>query len=110
MKNTPEIDWVDEGTEYEVLSTIFARRKTLSETKVEFAERAIQSGKHIIYRYFKDHGEKIILKLQKFVSNMNCRTKSPRDVISIELSSILYDRPFMKNTKAKFKIGDRVRI
>ena len=57
----------------------------MSETKAAFAERAIQSLKHIIYRYIEDHGEKIVPKLQQFVSTLNCRKnrsigKSPRDV------------------------------
>ena len=46
---------------------------TMSETKAAFAERAIQSLKHIIYRYIEDHGEKFINKLPQFVSTMNCR-------------------------------------
>ena len=32
----------------------------MSETKAAFAERAIQSLKHIIYRYIGDHGEKFV--------------------------------------------------
>ena len=46
---------------------------TMSETKAAFAERAIQSLKHIIYRYIEDHGEKFVPKLQQFVSTLNCR-------------------------------------
>ena len=52
----------------EELSTSFARKKnievysTMSETKAAFAERAIQSLKHIIYRYIEDHREKFIHK------------------------------------------------
>ena len=57
----------------------------MSETKAAFAERAIQSLKHIIYRYIKDHEEKFDPILQQFVSKLNCRKnryirKSPRDV------------------------------
>ena len=48
---------------------------TMSETKAAFAERAIQSLKHIIYRYIEDHGEKFIHKLPQFVFTMNCRIK-----------------------------------
>ena len=61
------------------LSKNIARKKnidvysTMSETKAAFAERAIQSLKHIIYRYIEDHGEKFIHKLPQFVSTMNCR-------------------------------------
>ena len=57
----------------------------MSQTKTAFAERAIQSLKHIIYRYIEDHGEKTVHKLQQFVSTMNCRKnrsigKSLRDM------------------------------
>ena len=58
---------------------------TTSETEAAFAEKAIQSSKHIIYRYIKDHGDKFVPKLQQFASTLNCRKnrsigKSPRDV------------------------------
>ena len=43
----------------------------MSETKSAFAERAIQSLKHIIYHHIEDHGEKFIHKLPPFVSTMN---------------------------------------
>ena len=57
----------------------------MSETKAAFAERAIQSLKHIIYRYLENHREKIALKVEQFASTLNCRKnrssgKSPRDV------------------------------
>ena len=57
----------------------------MSETKAAFAERAIQSFKHILYRYIEDRLKKIVLKLQQFVSTSNCRKnqsigKYPRDV------------------------------
>ena len=66
----------------------------MSETKAAFAERAIQSLKHIIYRYIEDHGEKLIRNLPQFVSTMNCRVnrsigKSPRDVKITDFFSIL---------------------
>ena len=44
----------------------------MSETKAAFAERAIQSSKHIIYRYIEDHVEKFVPKLQQFASTLNC--------------------------------------
>ena len=57
----------------------------MSETKATFAERAIQSLKHIIFRYIEDHGEKFVPNLRQFVSSLSCRInrstgKSPRDV------------------------------
>ena len=90
-KNTPEKLWVDKGTEYGGIFKKFCKEKSIevysimSETKAAFAERAIQSLKHIIYRYIEDHGKKFINKLAQFVSTMNCRInrsigKSPRDV------------------------------
>ena len=44
----------------------------MSEIKAAFAERAIQSLKHIVYRYIGDHGENFVPKLQQFVSTLNC--------------------------------------
>ena len=87
----------------------------MSETKAAFAERAIQSLKHIIYRYIEDHGEKFINKLPQFVSTMNCRInrsigKSPRDVKNTDFLTILYNKPLTRYRKLKFKVGDRVRV
>ena len=45
----------------------------MSGTKAAFAERAIQSVKHMISRYIEDHDEKFVHKLPQFVSTMNCR-------------------------------------
>ena len=120
-KNTPEKLWVDKGTEYGVTFKKFCKEKdievysTMSETKAAFAERAIQSLKHIIYRYIEDHGEKFIPKLQQFVSTLNCRKnrsigKSPRDVKNSDFLSILYNKSFKKYTKPKVNFGNRVRI
>ena len=58
---------------------------TMSEIRAGFAERAIQSFKHIIYRYIEDNGEKFVPKLQQFLSTLNCLKnrsigKTPRDV------------------------------
>ena len=87
----------------------------MSKTKAAFAKRAIQSFKHNIYRYIKDHGEKFIHKLPQFVSTMNFRVnrsigKSSRDVKYTDFLSILYNKPLTRYKKLKFKIGDRVRI
>ena len=120
-KKTPEKLWVDKGTEYGGIFKKFCTEKdievysTMSETKAAFAERAIQSLKHIIHRYIEDHGEKFVPKLQQFVSTLNCRKnrsngKSPRDVKNSDFLSKLYNKSFKKYTKPKFKIGDRVRI
>ena len=63
-KNTPEKLWVNKGTEYGgTFKKVFKEKdievySTMSETKAAFAERAIQSLKHIIYRYIEDHGKK----------------------------------------------------
>ena len=88
---------------------------TMSETKAAFAERAIQSLKHIICRYIEDHGEKFINKLPQFVSTMNCSInrsigKSPREVKNTDFLSILHNKPLTMYKKLKFKVGDRVRI
>ena len=120
-KNTPEKLWVDKGTEYWGTFKKICKEKdievysTMSETKAAFAERAIQSLKHIIYRYIEDHGKKFEPKLQQFVSTFNCRKnpsigKSPSDVTNSDFLSILYNKSFKKYTKPKSKIGDRIRI
>ena len=120
-KNTPEKLWVDKRLEYGGTFKKFCKQKdievysTMSETKTAFAERAIQSLKHIICRYIEDHGEKFIPKLQQLVSTLNCRKnrsfgKSLRDVKKSDFLSILYNKSFKKYTKPKLKIGDRVRI
>ena len=87
---------------------------TMNETKVALAERAIQSLKHIFYRYIEDHGEKFIHKLTQFVSTMNCRInrsigKSPRDVKNNNFLSVLYNKALTRYKKLKFKVGARVR-
>ena len=87
----------------------------MSETKAAFAERAIQSLKHVINRYIEDHGEKFVRKLQQFVSTLNCRKhrsnrKSPRDVKNSDFLSILYNKSIKNYTEPKLKIGDRVRF
>ena len=62
-KNTPEKLCVDKRTEYGGTFKKYCKEKdieiysTMSETKVAFAERAVQSLKQIIYRYIEDHGE-----------------------------------------------------
>ena len=81
----------------------------MRETKAAFAERAIQSLKHIIYRYIEDHGEKFIHKLPQFVSTMNCRVnrsigKSPRDVKKTDFLSILYNKPLTRFRKMSSKL------
>ena len=78
QKNTPERLWVDKGTKYGGVFKKICEKKdievysTTSETKAAFAERAIQSVKHIIYRYIEDNAAKFVLKLQQFVSILNC--------------------------------------
>ena len=120
-KNTPEKLWVDKETEYGGPFKNFCKEKnievysTMSETSAAFAERAIQSLKHIIYRYIEDHGEKFIHKLPQFVSTKNCRVnrsigKSPRDAKNTEFLSIMYNKPLTRYKKLKFKVGDRMRI
>ena len=88
---------------------------TMNVTKAAFAERAIQSLKHITYRYIEDHGEKFIHKLSQFVSTMNfrisrCIGKSPRDFNNTNILSILYNKPLTRYKKLKFKVGDRMRF
>ena len=77
--------------------------------KAAFAERAIQSLKHIIYRHIEDRGEEFIHKLPQFVSTMNCRVngsigQSPRDVKNTDFLSILYNKSLTRYKKLKFKV------
>ena len=77
----------------------------MSETKAAFAEGAIQSLKHIFYRYIEDHGE----KLPQFVSTRNfCVNRSignsSRDVKKTDFLSILYNKPLKRYKKLKFKL------
>ena len=114
QKNTPAKIWVDKGTEYGGTFEELCKEKdievysTMSEIKAAFAERAIQFLKHIICRYIEDHGEKIVPKLQQFVSTLNCRKNriigKPTYVKNSDFLSILYNKLFKKHTKPKFKI------
>ena len=73
-----------------------------------FAERAIQSLKHIIYRYIEDLGEKFIHKLSQFVSTMNYRInrsngKKPKRLISSQFCTIKLQQA-IKDLKSKLEI------
>ena len=84
----------------------------MSETKAAFAESAIQSLKHKIYRPIEDLGEKFNIKLPQFVSTRNCHVlrsieKSVRDVKNTDLKKntshnlqikILKVRQYLKNS------------
>ena len=88
---------------------------TMSWTKAAFAERAMQSLKHIIYRYIENHGKKFNYELPQFVSTMNCRVnrfigKSPRIVKNTDFLPCLYKKPLTKHKKPKLKNGAGVRI
>ena len=83
----------------------------MSETKAAFAEKAIQSIKHITHRYIEDHAEKLIHKLPQIKSTLNCRVnrsigKFPRDVKNTDFLSLLYNKPLTRYKKLKFKVGD----
>ena len=58
-----------QGVDIELFSTV-------SERKAAFVERAIQSLKHIMYRFIENLGKKSCSKLQQFFSALNCR-KNP---------------------------------
>ena len=110
----PQKLWVDKGTEYgEIKKKLQGRNievySTRIGTKSAFAERAIQSLKHIIYCYIEDHGEEFIHKLPQYVSSMNCRVnrsneKSPRDVKKTDFLSILYNKLVTRYKKLKLKL------
>ena len=121
-KNTPVKLRVDKGTNMVEFSKIFAKKKnievysTRSETKAAFAERAIQSFKHIIYRYIEKRGKKCIHKLPQFASTMTCRVsrsigKSPRDVKDTEgiRNKIQSWRP-SENFKEEYSVPKHLQI
>ena len=81
----------------------------MSKTKAAFAERAIQSLKHIIKRYIEDHGKIFVPKLQQFVSTLNCCKnrsigKSPRDVKNVDFLSIL------KTNRSRNKLSQKSKL
>ena len=87
----------------------------MSETKSAFAERAIQSLKHIIFRFIEEHGEKFEHMLRQLISTMNfCLNRSTenstRYVKKTNFLSILYNKPLTRYGKPKFRNGDRVRV
>ena len=120
LKDLRKVDIVKYRTEISKLTrrrtSLHKRNTILSSPKgLFFAKRAIQSLKHIIYRYIEDHGEKFIIKLTQFVSTMYCSInrsigKSPRDVKKTYFLSVVYNKPLTRYRKLKFKVGDRVRI
>ena len=120
-RNPPKKIWVDRGTEFAGAFKKFWTAEgiqvysTMSETKVVFAERTIRSLKNILYRYMEDYGYKSIHKLPQFITTLNSRRNSSRDmrpntVKNCDFMSILYSKPSREFKKPTFKIGDRVRI
>ena len=87
-RSRPNKIWVKKGTE---LATELKKTpckddriqiySTMSETKVAFAERTIQSMKKILHRYMEDYGYKHIHNLSQFVTTMNSRKISWIDLI-----------------------------
>ena len=82
------------------LSKNLARRdievySTMSETKAEFAERAIHSLKDTIYHYIEDHGEK---KIHSRVTSICVYNELSRQQIDLgnhlEMSRILISSQF----------------
>ena len=87
----------------------------MNETKAAFAERTIQSLKNILYRYMEEYGCKYIHKLPQFITTLDSRTNSSKDmrpntVKNCDLMSILYSKPLREFKKPTFKTGVRVRI
>ena len=62
----------------------------MSETKDAFAERAIQSLKHIIYRYIENHGEKFVPKLQQFISTFKFRKNRLIGKFSKDVKKVIF--------------------
>ena len=120
-RSRPKKIWVDKGTEFAGACKKFCTAEgiqvysTMSETKAVFAERTIRSLKNILYRYMEDYGYKYIHKLPQFITNLNSRRNSSKDmrpntVKNCDSMSILYSKPLREFKKPIFKTGDRVRI
>ena len=120
-KNRPKKIWVDKGTEFAGAFKKFCAAEgiqvysTMSETKAAFAERTIRSLRNILYRYMEDFVYKYMHKLPQFITTLNSRRSSSKDmrpntVKICDFMSILYSKALRKFKKPAFKIGDRVRI
>ena len=87
----------------------------MSETKAEFAERAIRSSKNILFRYMEVYGYKHIHILPHFIATMDSRNNRsldmrPNHVKYSDFMSILYSKPLRESKKPKFGIGDKACI
>ena len=113
--------WVDQGTKFAGEFKKFCSSErievysTMRETKEAFAERAIRSLKHILYRYMEDYGYKYIHNLPKFIATMSSRNNrsidmKPNHIKNSDFMSILYSKPIREYKKPEFGIGDRVHI
>ena len=120
-KNRPKKIWVDKGTESAEAFKNFCAAEgiqvysIISETKAGFAERTIRSLKNILYRYMEVFGYKYIHKLPQFITTLNSRRNSSKDMRpntekNCDFMSILYSKPLLEIKKPTFKTGDRVRI
>ena len=63
----------------------------------------------------EDNGYNYILKLTQFVTTLNSRRNCsldliPKNVNNSEFLFFLYRKPLREFGKAKFKVGDRIRI
>ena len=88
---------------------------TMGETKAAFAERTMRSLKNILCRYMEDFGYKFIHKLPQFITTLNSRRNSskdmrPKTVKNCDFMSIPYSKTLLEHLKPLLKTGDRVRI
>ena len=124
----PKKLWIDRGKEFlgdfknfceDVGIVVY---HTNSETKAAYAERVIRSLKNVIYRYLEEKNTFNYLKeLPAFVETLNSRVSSatnlaPKHVMNEHFLQVLYGARNSYNplkigqSKAKFSVGDRVRI
>lgn len=124
---TPKKLWVDRGTEFRGQFADTCENlnieiySTNSDTKAAYAERAIQSLKRIIHRYFEfAKTKRYIDQLPKFVDIMNSRQhstlkKAPKDVRNKDFLMVLYGHPrgskvSVMTKSPKYSVGENVRI
>ena len=112
--NRPNMVWVDKGTEFAGALKKFCAAEgiqvnsTMSETRAAFAERTKRSLKKVLYRYMEDYRYKYLHKLPHFITTLNSRRNSlkdmrPNTVKNCDSISILCIKLSRKHEKPIFK-------
>ena len=119
-KVQPKKLWVDKETEFAGVFSKVCKAEgiqvysTISEIMTAFAERTTRSLKIILYCYMEYIGYEYIDKVTQFITTLNCRTDSSKDLISkvvkcSDFLSILCSKSLREYQKHKFRVGDKLR-